>query len=200
MSTYNNLAKGLDKSNGELFQRAIQCHAFAASTPDMHPRFTRSTLPDPVAYSDANLGIDRSTTGYCIYLANSPVLSVCRSQKCVVLSSCEAELVALSAATCDVIWVRNVLTELGYPPSGPTPVFVDNTAAKQVAENPVSARHLRHVARRHFFVQDAVAGGLVTVPHVKSELNLADALTKLLPNVPKFRWAASRLHSWTMAL
>ena len=116
------------------------------------------------------------------------------------LSSCEAELVALSAATCDVIWVRNVLTELGYPPSGPTPVFVDNTAAKQVAENPVSARHLRHVARRHFFVQDAVAGGLVTVPHVKSELNLADALTKLLPNVPKFRWAASRLHSWTMAL
>ena len=59
---------------------------------------------------------------------------------------------------------------------------------------------IRHVARRHFFVQDAVAGGLVTVPHVKSELNLADALTKLLPNVPKFRWAASRLHSWTMAL
>ena len=42
--------------------------------------------------------------------------------------------------------------------------------------------------------------GLVTVPYVKSELNLADALTKLLPNAPKFRWAAARLHSWTMAL
>ena len=49
-------------------------------------------------------------------------------------------------------------------------------------------------------LQDAVTAGLVTVPHVKSELNLADALTKLLPNAPKFRWAASRLHSWTMAL
>ena len=51
------------------------------------------------------------------------------------------------------------------------------TAPPKVAENPVSARHLRH-----FSVQNTVTADLVSVPHVKSELNLAETLTKLLPS------------------
>ena len=79
------------------------------------------------------------------------------------------------------------------------PVFWDNTAAKAVAENPVACRQLRHVARRHFFFQDAVRAGCVTVPHVASEANLADALTKVLSSPVKFEWAAARLRSWIMS-
>ena len=64
--------------------------------------------------------------------------------------------------------------------SGPTPIFCDNTAAKKVAENPVSAKNLRHVARRHFFVQDAWRAGDVVVPSIESKRNRADVLTKLM--------------------
>ena len=85
------------------------------------------------------------------------------------------------------------------PPRPPTAIYCDNTAAKAVAENPVAAKQLRHVARRHFFVQDAVRAGAITVPHVSSEANLADCLTKLLPSSPRFDWAAARLRSWVMA-
>ena len=62
-----------------------------------------------------------------------------------------------------------------------------------------ASKQLRHVARRHFFVQDAVTAGYVTVPYVASDANLADALTKTLPTASRLEWAASRLRSWIMA-
>ena len=37
---------------------------------------------------------------------------------------------------------------------GPTPIYCDNSGAVAVANNPVNYRHLKHVDRRHFFVQD----------------------------------------------
>ena len=138
-------------------------------------------------------------TGFCIYLANACVIAVSQSQKCVVLSSCEAELVALSACACEVMWLRNFLYELGFAVDAATPIYCDNSAAEMVAKNPVSSRQLRHVARRHFFVQDAVRAGCVAVPHVSSEANLADALTKVLPSPARFEWAAARLRAWVMA-
>ena len=55
-------------------------------------------------------------------------------------------------------------------------------AAKRVAENPISGKGLRHVDRRHFFVQDVVAINAITVPRVDSKNNLADALTKIIDN------------------
>lgn len=61
------------------------------------------------------------------------------------------------------------------------------------------AKQLRHVERRHFFVQDVVRAGRVVVPYVASDANLADGLTKILPSAPRFEWAASRLRSWIMA-
>ena len=90
------------------------------------------------------------------------------------------------------MWLRQLLAELGFPPPGPTPVFCDNTAAKQVAENPVAAKH---VARRHFFVQDAVAALEVTVCSVSSNANLADLYTKIFDR-PRYAWLAARARRW----
>ena len=199
LSTYNMLAQALDKSNDELMQRALELHAHLYHTRHAgRISYSRSTYNDPVFFSDANLGAFRSTTGYVGYLANGPVMAASRRQRCTCLSSSEAELVALSAATCDVIWLRIFLDELGFRPLGPTPVHCDNTGARAVAENPIAARHLKHVARRHFFVQDAVRAGEVTVPFVASDANLADLLTKSVCT-PRFSQLAARLRAWTMA-
>ena len=65
-------------------------------------------------------------------------------------------------------------------------------------------RPLRRVAhepktdRRHFFVQDAVNSGAVTVPHVESDKNLADILTKIYDSAPLFERMSSKLRSWVM--
>ena len=58
----------------------------------------------------------------------------------------------------------------------------------------------KELEMRQAWIQELKHTKEFVVQFVPTDRNLADALTKLLPNVPKFRWAASRLHSWTMAL
>lgn len=176
---YSRYGTAMRNPSEELMQRSLENLAYMVTHRNCI-RYSVSATAELVCMCDANLGRHRSQSGWCAYLANGPVIAKSKAQKCIVLSACESELVALSAATCDIVWLRGILTALGFAPSGPTPIFCDNTAAKKVAENPVSAKNLRHVARRHFFVQDAWRAGEVIVPSVESKRNRADVLTKLM--------------------
>ena len=65
-------------------------------------------------YSDSDLGGDvddrKSTSGMAFYLSESLITWVSQKQRCVVLSSCEAEFMAATAAACLGIWLRNLLS------------------------------------------------------------------------------------------
>jgi hypothetical protein len=196
LATYSKLGRAAHRPSELLLQECISCIAHAASDADMHALvFSPALDPHPVFYCDADFARHRSQSGWCGYMANSCVVAASKAQKCICLSTCESELVALSACTCDAMWLRQLLAELGFPPPGPTPIFCDNTAAKQVAENPVAAKQLKHVARRHFFVQDAVAALEVTVCSVSSQANLADLYTKIFDK-PRYAWLAARARRW----
>ncbi|GKA21855.1 hypothetical protein Tco_0707817 [Tanacetum coccineum] len=67
-----------------------------------------------VGYSSHNVDIDdgRSTTGHVFYLGTSPITWCSQKQTTVALSSCEAEFMAATAAACQAIWLREVLTEV----------------------------------------------------------------------------------------
>ena len=41
----------------------------------------------------------------------------------------EAEYIAPDNAGSDGVWFRNFMSELGYPPLGPTPLWLDNQSA-----------------------------------------------------------------------
>ena len=92
-----------------------------------------------------------------------------------------------------------LLAEFGCCPKGPTKLFCDNTGARAVAEDPRSEKSLKHVARRHFFVQDLVKAGEIAVPGVASHNNMADLLTKVIHSTPRFEFLASMYRSWTTA-
>ena len=67
-------------------------------------------------YSDSDLAghIDdrRSTGGMVFYLNKSLVTWVSQKQRCVALSSCEAEFMAATAAACQAIWLRKLLGQI----------------------------------------------------------------------------------------
>ena len=48
-------------------------------------------------------------------------------------------------------WV--LLTELGFPPTGPTPQGCDNKAARDTAYNPENHERMKHVERRHLYIR-----------------------------------------------
>ena len=69
-----------------------------------------------IGYSNADWGGDidqsKSTSGYAFLLNDSSILWSSKKQSCVALSMMEAEYVACSAATQDVVWLKSFLQHL----------------------------------------------------------------------------------------
>ena len=68
------------------------------------------------------------------------------------LSSCEAEIIALSECSKDVIYYRKKL--IGIDPSyvsAPTNASTDNKGAHDLSYNPEFHARSKHIKRRHFY-------------------------------------------------
>ena len=104
-----------------------------------------------------------------------------RTQKCVTLSTSEAEYVALGDAVKELLFLRQVWRFM-IPGKGTPcfPVFEDNQGALQLSKNPVSTSNSKHIDVRHHFLRELVRQGDIIVNHVPSEYQHADILTKVL--------------------
>jgi hypothetical protein len=93
-------------------------------------------------------------------------------------SSTEAEYVALAHVTREVIWIRNVLEELGMPAVGPTPVMEDNESAQRLALNPEFHERSKHIKVKYHLVREMVAEKVIEVLRATSAQMRADMFTK----------------------
>lgn len=140
-------------------------------------------------YSDSDLAghIDdrKSTGGMVFYLNESLITWVSQKQKCVALSSCEAEFMAATAAACQSIWLRNVLSQVMDECMGPVILYIDNKSAIDLAKNPVFHGRSKHIDIRYHFIRECVERGEIVIKHISSENQRADIMTKAL-SVIKF--------------
>ena len=140
-----------------------------------------------VGYADASWETRNSTSGWVVLWQSAAVHWGSRTQKGVSLSSCEAEIVALSEATKDVVYLRKFLKGLG--PSHvtkETTLNTDSQSARDVSYNPQHHDRMKHVQRRHFFVRDMVEEHEIVVPFVRTHENIADFLTKPMASAAAF--------------
>ena len=104
-----------------------------------------------------------------------------RTQKCVTLSTSEAEYVALGDVVKELLFLRQtwrfMLLGKGMPCF---PIFEDNQGAVQLSQNPVSNSNSKHIDVRHQFLRILVHQGDISGSHVPSEYQHADILTKAL--------------------
>src|SRR5438477_7855715 len=138
-------------------------------------------------YSDANWAGDmdtrRSTTGYVVMLNNGAIAWKSQRQPTVALSTMEAEYMALTEATKELKWVRQLLAELGYDGDSmnePTGLYSDNQSAIALAKNPVSHARAKHIDLRHHFIREAILDKIVWLQHIPTSEMTADSLTKAL--------------------
>ena len=96
------------------------------------------------------------------------------------LSSAEAEHAAASYTCREVVFIRNVLVDLGFPIKHPTVICVDNKAAIEIAHNiGVTSRNKHFVDAIHYLRHQV--DHLVIVPtHVLTRHQRADGFTKCL--------------------
>ncbi|GKV50908.1 hypothetical protein SLEP1_g57587 [Rubroshorea leprosula] len=133
-------------------------------------------------FSDADWAGDKdtsiSTTGYVMYLGSNPVSWKATKQRVVARSSTEAEYRALAAASSEMVWILNLLHELGIHPSTPPALYCDNIGATYLSSNPVMHSPMKHIAIDLHFVRDLVDHKVLRVSHISSKDQFADGLTK----------------------
>jgi hypothetical protein len=83
----------------------------------------------------------------------------------------------------EALWFRNFMKELGFDQNSPTPLYVDNQSAIAIAKNPESHSRMKHIDLRYHFIQERVKDGSLELLYIPTGDQLADALTKALPNV-----------------
>lgn len=137
-----------------------------------------------IGYSDSDWGRDlderKSTTGYCFYIGDAVFTWSSKKQAIVTLSTCEAEYVAASSTVCHSIWLRNLLSFLGFVQEGPTEIYVDNKSAIALAKNPVFHERSKHIDTRYHFIREHVSKNDVELVYCKSQDQVADIFTKPL--------------------
>lgn len=152
--------------------------------------FYSGSMLDLYAYSDADYAGDedsrRSTTGYVCTLAGGPVTWTSQKQKCVTLSTTEAEYIAASNTAQEVCWLRNMLQELCIIGNDPINLFVDNQSAIRLVDNPVHHKKTKHIDIKFHHIRECVENKYIVVKYVCSEDQLADIFTKALAR-DKFR-------------
>jgi hypothetical protein len=136
----------------------------------------------------ADVNNRRSQTGFFLRLAGGPISWSSRAQKTVALSSTEAEYMALSDCSRQVVWVRTLLGELGYQ-LRPIPICGDNQGSIFIASNPVTEKRSKHIDIRYHYIREVIRRKIVEVYFIEGEENPADILTKNLGHVKfqKFR-------------
>eukprot|EP00965_Chrysotila_dentata_P026944 894261-Pleurochrysis_carterae.AAC.1 len=59
-----------------------------------------------------------------------------------------------SLAACEAIYLRGLLTELGFPPPGPTELRMDNSGAINLAHDHMSHAKSKHIHRRELKIRE----------------------------------------------
>jgi hypothetical protein len=138
-----------------------------------------------LAYADAayadNLEDRKSTSGQVIMLGNGPVIWQSKKQPIIALSTTEAEYIAATTAITDIMWLRNLLQELGILKDKPTTLYQDNRSTMlQISKSVIHSR-TRHLDVRYHFIKEQVHLNIIKIEHLPTSQMLADIFTKGLP-------------------
>ena len=99
-------------------------------------------------------------------------------QSRVALSTVEAEYMAISAAVQEVLFLRQLTTNLDHIPASSTKMLEDNSGCMALATNPMTTGKTKHIDIRYHFILEVVKIKEVTLEYCPTIDMLADVLTK----------------------
>ena len=160
-----------------------------------------------VGWTDSDWAQDladrQSIAGFIFDVAGGMVLWSSKKQPTVALSTVEAEYMASANATKEAIWLRSLLSDLGFPQPTTTVIHADNQGCIALAKNPVAHSRAKHIDIRHHFLRERIANNEISFKYCPTTRMIADILTKPLPRdlFEQFRTAVGvieerRLNEW----
>lgn len=87
----------------------------------------------------------KSTSRYFTFVGGNLVTQRSKKQKVVVLSSVEAEFLEMTKVLCELLWIKKLLSEIGFNPNSAMNLYCDNKAAIEISYNPVQHERIKHI-------------------------------------------------------
>ena len=122
----------------------------------------------------------KSTSGGIVMYGSHVLKSYSKQQRTVALSSAEAELHALVAASAETLGMIGLMTDMGCKIGGE--VYCDSSAALGIAQRQGMGK-LWHVRTQALWVQEARLEGRLNYKKVLGSRNPADSLTKYMTSI-----------------
>jgi hypothetical protein len=122
-------------------------------------------------------------SAYVIKIGSGAVSWMLCLQPIVALSTTEAEFIAAASAGQEVVWMHQLLGELGFLIVGPSLLLLDNQSAIQVGKNPKHHRRMKHLNLQFFWLRNVVSAGQIALRYVPTADMAADLLTKGLARI-----------------
>ncbi|CAM8943489.1 unnamed protein product [Rhodiola kirilowii] len=149
--------------------------------------YRRSDHLEIIGYSDSDYAgcVDsrKSTFGYLFLLADGAVSWKSGKQSVIATSTMKAEFVACFEATIHALWLRNFISGLGIVDSiaKPLKIYCDNSTAVFFSKNDKYSKGAKHMELKFLSVKEEVQKRRVLFEHIKTDMMVADPLTKGLP-------------------
>ncbi|VVT56912.1 uncharacterized protein SAPINGB_P005399 [Magnusiomyces paraingens] len=157
------------------------------NVPGASPRLLRG-------WSDADWANDpdrKSISGFAFSHGPSTFSWKSAKQKLTATSTTEAELIAAFSATCEAVYFRDLLEELGE--SQPTTVIMeDNKGVLDLMKDSKHHERTKHIDTKYMRTRDHVKAGDTRLEAVTSADNVADIFTKALAK-PQFLYLRNLL-------
>ena len=182
------LTKVLDKATIAHWKALLRTIKFVFDTKSyalkIQPVIRKDLKYDLEVYSDSEFAGDPETRasvyGFITFFCGAPVSWKSKSNRCVTLSSTEAEYYAASEAAKELLFISNIIEGMNDKQrlSLPMTLRMDNTGAIYIANNQTTGPRTKHIDIRTHYVRNMIIDGLIKTLFVKSEDNTADIFTK----------------------
>jgi hypothetical protein len=132
-------------------------------------------------YSDADwAGIfDRkSTTDFCTFVSRNLVTWKSKKQNIMARSSTEVEYQVMASMTSELIWIKQLLTDLEIKTQKSMKMYCDNQAARHIVSNPVFHERKKYIKVDCHFIREKIHSKEIETLFVRSKDQVADVFMK----------------------
>ena len=92
----------------------------------------------------------------------------------------ESEYRAMTQSVCEIMWLHQLLMEVGIETPVPAKLWCDNQAALHNAYNPMFHERTKHIEIECHFVLKKIQLGLISIGYVNPGEQLDDIFTKAI--------------------
>ena len=136
-------------------------------------------------YSDADFanGVSlKSVSGMVLRMYGNCVFWRSMRQDIIAWDTTEAELIAMSSAANELMWIKQLCTDFSITAKKPT-LWGDDKSANLFAVNPISSDRSNYIRVRHLSVREYVEHDEMDVQFVGTKEMLAEGFTKAFPGL-----------------